>query len=110
MVRLENRCANFERQIKSQKSNNVPSMKAGQSPFIPGPSRQILEGLMQENSELKKTVNSLQRKGSSGYLEAVVSGLLAGKTLGEKSRRWGMVEEESIKGYYIHTLHTFPAT
>lgn len=72
LVRLENRCANFEKQIKSQKSNGVASMKQGQSPFIPGPSRQILEGLMQENSELKKTVNSLQKKGSSGYLEAVV--------------------------------------
>lgn len=73
LVRLENRCANFERQIKSQKSASVPSVKPGQSPFIPGPSRQILEGLMQENCELKKTVNSLQKKGSSGYLEAVVS-------------------------------------
>ena len=73
VVRLENRCANFERQIKSQKSNSVPSVKVGQSPFIPGPSRQILEGLMHENAELKKTVNSFQKKGSSGYLEAVVS-------------------------------------
>lgn len=73
LVRLETRCANFERQIKSQKSSSVPSAKSGQSPFIPGPSRQILEGLMQENGELKKTVNNLQKKGSSGYLEAVVS-------------------------------------
>lgn len=74
LVRLENRCASFERQIKSQKNSGVPSVKQGQSPFIPGPSRQILEGLMQENCELKKTVNNLQKKGSSGYLEAVVSG------------------------------------
>ena len=73
LLRLENRCANFERQLKSQKNSSVPSAKAGQSPFIPGPSRQILEGLMQENCELKKTVNNLQKKGSSGYLEAVVS-------------------------------------
>ena len=72
VVRLENRCANFERQIKSQKNSSIPSAKPGQSPFIPGPSRQILETLMQENSELKKTVNSLQKKGSTGYLEAVV--------------------------------------
>ena len=73
LVRLENRCANFERQLKSQKNSSVPSVKIGQSPFIPGPSRQILDGLMHENAELKKTVNSLQRKGASGYLEAVVS-------------------------------------
>lgn len=73
VVRLENRCANFERQIKSQKSNGVASAKLGQSPFIPGPSKQILQSLWQENEELKKTVNNLQKKGSSGYLEAVVS-------------------------------------
>lgn len=73
LVRLENRCANFERQIKSQKSAGVASAKPGQSPFIPGPSRQILETLMKENADLKKTVNSMQKKGSSGYLEAVVS-------------------------------------
>lgn len=73
LLRLENRCANFERQLKSQKSSSVASAKPGQSPFIPGPSRQILEGLMQENGELKKTVNNLQKKGSSGYLVAVVS-------------------------------------
>ena len=73
LVRLENRCASFERQLKSQKNSGVASVKPGQSPFIPGPSKQILEGLMQENIELKKAVNSLQKKGSSGYLEAVVS-------------------------------------
>jgi len=72
VVRLENRCANFERQIKSQKSNSVASAKPGQSPFIPGPSKQILQSLWQENEELKKTVNNLQKKGSAGYLEAVV--------------------------------------
>lgn len=78
LVRLENRCATFERQLKSQKNTSMPSIKPGQSPFIPGPSPKILEGLMQENLELKKTVNSLKKKGSSGYLEAVVS----------SSRRW----------------------
>ena len=40
----------------------MPTAKPGQSPFIPGPSRQILEGLMKENSELKKTVSSLTGK------------------------------------------------
>ncbi len=79
VVRLENRCANFERQIKSQKNSSIPSVKQGQSPFIPGPSRQILEGLMQENSELKKTVNNLRKKGPSGYLEAVVSVVVEGE-------------------------------
>lgn len=73
LVRLENRCGSFERQLKSQKNSSMPSIKPGQSPFIPGPSPKILEGLMQENLELKKTVNSLKKKGSSGYLEAVVS-------------------------------------
>ena len=29
---------------------------------------------MRENSELKKTVNNLTKKGASGYLEAVVRG------------------------------------
>ena len=75
VVRLENRCANIEKMSKSSKSGaaSIPS-KTGQSPFIPGPSRQILEGLMKENSELKKALNSLTKKGASGYLEAVVSG------------------------------------
>lgn len=41
---------------------NVPTAKPGQSPFIPGPSRQILEGLMKENSDLKKTVSNLTGK------------------------------------------------
>ncbi len=74
-MRLENRCANIEKMSKNLKGGptSLPS-KTGQSPFIPGPSRQILEGLMKENSELKKTLNSLTRKGASGYLEAVVSG------------------------------------
>ncbi|XP_064386914.1 uncharacterized protein LOC135335337 isoform X2 [Halichondria panicea] len=72
VVRLENRCSNIEKMSKNQKGGptSLPS-KTGQSPFIPGPSRQILEGLMKENSELKKTLNSLTRKGASGYLEAV---------------------------------------
>ena len=72
VVRLENRCSNFERKLKSQGGASfVP--KPGQSPFIPGPSRQILEALMKENSELKKTLNKVTNKGASGYLEAVVS-------------------------------------
>ncbi len=79
VVRLENRCANFERQIKSQKSNGVATAKPGQSPFIPGPSKQILQSLWQENEELKKTVNNLQKKGSSGYLEAIVSSVVGGR-------------------------------
>ena len=41
---------------------NVPTAKPGQSPFIPGPSRQILEGLMKENSDLKKTVSNMTGK------------------------------------------------
>ncbi len=71
VVRLENRCSNFERKLKSQGGAIGP--KAGQSPFIPGPSRQILEALMKENSELKKTLNKVSKRGASGYLEAVVS-------------------------------------
>lgn len=71
VVRLENRCANYDRMLKSQKGANVPTAKPGQSPFIPGPSRQILEGLMKENSDLKKTVSNLTGKGAAGYLEAV---------------------------------------
>ena len=69
VVRLENRCSNFERKLKSQ-GGVVVGPKPGQSPFIPGPSRQILEALMKENSELKKTLN---KKVPVGYLEAVVS-------------------------------------
>ena len=71
VVRLENRYANLER--KMQKGGAVPGVKQGISPFIPGPSKQILEGLMKENSELKKTLNNMSRRGGSGYLEAVVS-------------------------------------
>lgn len=71
VVRLENRCSNFERKLKMQ--GGVGGPKPGQSPFIPGPSRQILEALMKENSELKKTLNNVTKKGASGYLEAVVS-------------------------------------
>ncbi len=71
VVRLENRCSNFERKLKTQGGAVGP--KPGQSPFIPGPSRQILEALMKENSELKKTLNNVTKRGASGYLEAVVS-------------------------------------
>ena len=71
VVRLENRCSNFERKLKAQGGVAVP--KPGQSPFIPGPSRQILEALMKENSELKKTLSNVMKRGASGYLEAVVS-------------------------------------
>lgn len=70
VVRLENRCTNFERKLKTQ---GGVAPKPGQSPFIPGPSRQILEALMKENSELKKTLNKVSKRGASGYLEAVVS-------------------------------------
>ena len=72
VVRLENRCSNFERKLRAQ-GGAVVGPKPGQSPFIPGPSRQILEALMKENSELKKTLNNLTKKGATGYLEAVVS-------------------------------------
>ena len=72
VVRLENRCSNFERKLRAQ-GGGVVGPKPGQSPFIPGPSRQILEALMKENSELKKTLNNLTKKGATGYLEAVVS-------------------------------------
>lgn len=72
VVRLENRCSNFERKLRAT-GGGVVGPKPGQSPFIPGPSRQILEALMKENSELKKTLNNLTKKGATGYLEAVVS-------------------------------------
>ena len=42
--------------------DNVPMAKSDQSPFIPGPSRQILEGLMKENSYLKKVIDNLTGK------------------------------------------------
>ena len=70
VVRLENRCANLEQKLKADGGTAGP--KSMQPPSIPGPSRQILEALMKENSELKKALNNMQRKGASGYLEAVV--------------------------------------
>jgi chromosome segregation ATPase len=76
VVRLENRCSNFEKKIKSQQQNaqvgepTVP--KVGTAPFIPGPSKQILESLMKENTELKKTIDGLTKKGPTSYREAVV--------------------------------------
>ena len=73
VVRLEHRCSNFERKMKSLGSSGSASAKSGQSPFIPGPSRQILEALMRENTDLKKALNHVTEKKGSGYLEAVVS-------------------------------------
>lgn len=73
VVRLENRCSNFERKMKTLTSSGVTA-KPGQSPFIPGPSRQILEALMKENTDLKKALNNVTEKKGSGYMEAVVSG------------------------------------
>lgn len=85
VVRLENRCSNFEKKLKSPQfsslpttegtSGSPPSGKTHQSPFIPGPSKQILESLMKENTELKKTIDSLTKKGPTGYREAVVSSM-----------------------------------
>ena len=82
VVRLENRCSNFEKKLRSQTSTSLPSgvgtgagnanPKQTQSPFIPGPSRQILDSLLKENSELKKTINSMAKRGTTGYMEAVV--------------------------------------
>ena len=72
VARLENRCANLEQKMRSE-GGPMSGPKSGQAPFIPGPSRQILEALMKENAELKRALNNLQKKGASGYLEAVVS-------------------------------------
>lgn len=77
VVRLENRCANLEQKLRADGGGGgggpVSGLKSMQPPSIPGPSRQILEALMKENSELKKALNGMQKKGPSGYLEAVVS-------------------------------------
>lgn len=70
VVRLENRCANLEQKLRDGSGTAGP--RSMQPPSIPGPSRQILEALMKENSELKKALNNMQKKGVSGYLEAVV--------------------------------------
>lgn len=74
VVRLENRCANLEQKLRAEGGGGGPvsGPRSMQPPSIPGPSRQILEALMKENSELKKTLNGMQKKGPSGYLEAVV--------------------------------------
>ena len=75
VVRLENRCANLEAKLRGTDGSGggpVSGLKSMQPPSIPGPSRQILEALMKENSELKKALNGMQKKGPSGYLEAVV--------------------------------------
>ena len=77
VVRLENRCSNFDKKMKAQQFSSLPSgsgpnSKSSQnSPFIPGPSKQILESLMKENHELKKTINNFTKKGPAGYREAV---------------------------------------
>lgn len=79
IIRLENRCSNYDKKLRQAATaaswpvaGGGGSLKSGPSPFIPGPSRQILEGLMKENSELKKTINTVTKKGESSYLEAVV--------------------------------------
>ena len=72
VVRLENRCANLEQKLRAESGGATVGPKSMQPPSIPGPSRQILEALMKENSELKKALNNMQNKGQSGYLEAVV--------------------------------------
>ena len=84
VVRLENRCANLDQKLRAE-GGPVSGPKSMQPPSIPGPSRQILETLMKENSELKKALNSMQKKGVSGYLEAVVSG--KGREGGRERRR-----------------------
>ena len=80
VVRLENRCSNLEKKMKASQFSSLPSNTGSgnskgmpNSPFIPGPSRQILESLMKENHELKKTINNLTKGGPVGYREAVVS-------------------------------------
>lgn len=82
VVRLENRCSNFEKKMKSTAAqfSSLPTNSTGNnpkslpnSPFIPGPSRQILESLMKDNHELKKTINNLLKGGPAAYKEAVVS-------------------------------------
>lgn len=81
VVRLENRCHNFEKKMKlnAAQFSSLPSAGANNpksfpnSPFIPGPSRQILESLMRDNHELKKTINNLLKGGPAAYKEAVVS-------------------------------------
>ena len=76
VVRLENRCSNIEKKAKTgQQFSSLPSNPKSMpnSPFIPGPSRQILESLMKDNHELKKTINNLTKGGPTGYKEAVVS-------------------------------------
>ena len=87
VVRLENRCSNMEKKQKSQQFTSLPAATAtnisigsnsskgsgtSQSPFIPGPSKQILESLMKQNTELKKTIDGLTKKGPTSYREAVV--------------------------------------
>lgn len=96
VLRLENRCSNMDKRQKSQQFSSMPanvssmpsssgtanggtssSPKGGvvQSPFIPGPSKQILESLMKQNNELKKTIDGLTKKGPTSYREAVVSNI-----------------------------------
>ena len=93
VVRLENRCSNFEKKLKSQ-SGVLP--KSGQMPLIPGPSRQILDSLMKENAELKKVINKQTSKGPTSYLEAVVS--MTGAVV--ESGGWGG-EGEGRGGFFL---------
>lgn len=90
VVRLENRCSNMDKKSKTQNASpsSLPSLTNRQSqpqggqqqqqqqqqqnPFIPGPSKQILETLMRENTDLKKTLDNMTKKGPTGYREAVV--------------------------------------
>lgn len=77
IIRLENRCSNYDKKLRQalaggNGAGGGAAVKSNQSPFIPGPSRQIMEGLMKENSGLKKAINNVIKKSESGYLEAVV--------------------------------------
>ena len=92
VVRLENRCANLEQKLRADGgAGPVSGPRSMQPPSIPGPSRQILEALMKENSELKKTLNGMQKKGPSGYLEAVVR-------TGKQQKEGREEEEEGREG------------
>ena len=93
VVRLENRCSNFEKKLKSQ---NAAPPRSGQMPLIPGPSRQILDSLMKENAELKKVINKHTSKGPTSYLEAVVSALMEGRDKIKGRRAHVRAGEESL--------------
>ena len=74
IIRLENRCSNYDKKLRQAIAaggngggSAAGTAKSNQSPFIPGPSRQIMEGLMKENSGLKKAINNVIKKSESGY-------------------------------------------